>query len=43
VEEEERGGAPRWGAPFIAARGGGRWRHGDGNGGRETAVVKPCA
>jgi hypothetical protein len=26
VEEEEKGGAPRCCAPFIAARGGGRWR-----------------
>jgi hypothetical protein len=27
VEEEEKGGgAPRWSAPLIAARGGGRWR-----------------
>jgi hypothetical protein len=40
VEEEERGGAPRCDAPFIAARGGARWRRGGGNGGRETAAVK---
>jgi hypothetical protein len=26
VEEEEKRGAPRWCAPFIAAGGGGRWR-----------------
>jgi hypothetical protein len=26
VEEEEKSGAPRWCAPFIAAGGSGRWR-----------------
>jgi hypothetical protein len=32
VVKEEENGAPRWGvAPFIAARGGGRWRRGGGN------------
>jgi hypothetical protein len=30
-------------APLKVARGGGRWRGGGGNGGRETAAVKPGA
>jgi hypothetical protein len=38
-----KGGASWWGAPFMTARGGGRWRHGGWNGGREMAAAKPWA
>jgi hypothetical protein len=44
VEEEERKEELlRWCAPLKAARGGGRWRRGGRNSGRETAAAKPWA